>query len=700
MNRKLKPVIAILVFLCISLGALSCISATNDTSIISSGTSSSSNTTTISVDNTTSSNTNQVLSSTASSSVNSTTSSNTNNVLSSTASSSVNSTTSSNTNQMSLSDTNTSNDIVSSNNNTSNLLSTTQVSSDNNSIISESNDSNVSIISKNNSNIISNNFTEKYGEGQNFTIRLVDDNGNPIIGQHIILNLTRLSDNASKIYYATTDVDGYAYLQINLAVGNYTVTTSYNGNNNYNSSKSKYNTITVNSTISSKLDPYLISNNFTEVYGAAQNYTIRLVDDNGNPIAGQHIALNLTKISNGASKIYWVTTDTAGYAYLEINLAPGEYSVSGSYSGTTTYEGAETVYNTIIVTSSTNSSTNNNTNKQNTSSNKSGYVSISDIVSKANDVFSFVHTNQRLPNYVTINGETYTMAQFAYLVSAALIQINNGNYDDIQVLNVTKQSNVTSSSITGTLSISDVISMASRINSYISTNLVTPKYDSSNGLGKLTFENYLLVFCQALTQYGDAGSLPSTVSVNTSAFSSTSSSNGSSSSNITTTTTGSGINDLNTISDLSAYLAAYTHCEVNNAKIQALAASLTSGLTTTWAKATAIYNYVRDQISYKYYSNSKYGAAGTLSNGYGNCVDQASLVIALCRAAGIPARYVHGQNCKFTSGLNAGHVWAQILVDGVWYAADPTSTRNSLGVIKNWNTASFTLKSISASISF
>ena len=239
MNRKLKPVIAILVFLCISLGALSCISATNDTSIISSGTSSSSNTTTISVYNTTSSNTNQVLSSTASSSVNSTTSSNTNNVLSSTASSSVNSTTSSNTNQMSLSDTNTSNDIVSSNNNISNLLSTTQVSRDNNSIISESNDSNVSIISKNNSNIISNNFTEKYGEGQNFTIRLVDDNGNPIIGQHIILNLTRLSDNASKIYYATTDVDGYAYLQITLAVGNYTVTSSYNGNNNYNSSKSK-----------------------------------------------------------------------------------------------------------------------------------------------------------------------------------------------------------------------------------------------------------------------------------------------------------------------------------------------------------------------------------------------------------------------------------------------------------------------------
>ena len=139
---------------------------------------------------------------------------------------------------------------------------------------------------------------------------------------------------------------------------------------------------------------------------------------------------------------------------------------------------------------------------------------------------------------------------------------------------------------------------------------------------------------------------------------------------------------------------------MNNAQIQALAASLISGLNTTLEQATAIYDFVRDNISYSYYANTKYGALGTLTKGYGNCVDQASLVIALFRAAGIPARYVHGKGCTFTSGLYTGHVWAQVLVDGVWYCADCTSTRNSLGHIVNWNTASFTLASISAEISF
>jgi transglutaminase-like putative cysteine protease len=66
------------------------------------------------------------------------------------------------------------------------------------------------------------------------------------------------------------------------------------------------------------------------------------------------------------------------------------------------------------------------------------------------------------------------------------------------------------------------------------------------------------------------------------------------------------------------------------------------------------------------------------------------LVVALCRAAGIPARFSHAKNCKFNSGLVTGHVWAQIYIDGVWYTADATSRYNELGNIKNWNTNSFT----------
>ncbi len=152
-----------------------------------------------------------------------------------------------------------------------------------------------------------------------------------------------------------------------------------------------------------------------------------------------------------------------------------------------------------------------------------------------------------------------------------------------------------------------------------------------------------------------------------------------------------GLNEIESLSDaeLAKYLKASGYDAINSA-IQTLANKLIAGKTSTWDKATAIFNYVRDNIAYSYYSNSQKGAAKTLSSGTGNCCDQANLVVALCRAAGIPARFSHAKNCKFNSGLVTGHVWAQIYIDGVWYTADATSRYNELGNIQNWDTNSFT----------
>lgn len=55
-----------------------------------------------------------------------------------------------------------------------------------------------------------------------------------------------------------------------------------------------------------------------------------------------------------------------------------------------------------------------------------------------------------------------------------------------------------------------------------------------------------------------------------------------------------------------------------------------------------IYNFVHDTIMTELYAGSKKGAIGTLREGTGNDVDQASLLIALLRAANIPARYEVG----------------------------------------------------------
>jgi transglutaminase-like putative cysteine protease len=155
----------------------------------------------------------------------------------------------------------------------------------------------------------------------------------------------------------------------------------------------------------------------------------------------------------------------------------------------------------------------------------------------------------------------------------------------------------------------------------------------------------------------------------------------------------------NTIKDLTVYLAASKNCQVDNSKIKTIVNKLIKGLKTEKEKATAIFNYVRDTLSYSFYYSTKHGAVGTLEAKSGNCVDHSHLLVAMFRTADLPARYVHG-TCKFTSGSTYGHVWVQVLIGGKWTIADATSSKNSLGSVANWNTKSFSLKGIYSSISF
>ncbi len=168
---------------------------------------------------------------------------------------------------------------------------------------------------------------------------------------------------------------------------------------------------------------------------------------------------------------------------------------------------------------------------------------------------------------------------------------------------------------------------------------------------------------------------------------------------ITKSTSKKGVNEKNTILDLAKYLKSSTNCQVGNSKIKSLVNSLTKGLTSEYDKAVAIFNYVRDYISYSFYYDTKYGAVGPLNSGRGNCVDHSHLLVAMFRTAGLAARYVHG-TCKFSSGSTYGHVWTQVLIGDTWICADATSTRNSLGEIANWNTNSFSLSGIYASLPF
>lgn len=55
----------------------------------------------------------------------------------------------------------------------------------------------------------------------------------------------------------------------------------------------------------------------------------------------------------------------------------------------------------------------------------------------------------------------------------------------------------------------------------------------------------------------------------------------------------------------------------------------------------------------------------------GVCQDYAHILIALCRAAGITARYVNG----FMQGIGATHAWVEVLDDEKWWGIDPTNNQ-------------------------
>ena len=151
-----------------------------------------------------------------------------------------------------------------------------------------------------------------------------------------------------------------------------------------------------------------------------------------------------------------------------------------------------------------------------------------------------------------------------------------------------------------------------------------------------------------------------------------------------------GINEKNANAS-SSYLKATKNCQVKDEKIQSLVKFLTKGLTSDVDKAKAIFDYVQLNIDYEYYKNSKKGAVGTLDSMKGNGADQAHLLVAMFRAAGLNAKYVHGDCTFYMDGKTYGHIWTQVLVDNTWVCADSTDLANQFGKITTWNVNKFTL---------
>jgi peptidoglycan hydrolase-like protein with peptidoglycan-binding domain len=124
---------------------------------------------------------------------------------------------------------------------------------------------------------------------------------------------------------------------------------------------------------------------------------------------------------------------------------------------------------------------------------------------------------------------------------------------------------------------------------------------------------------------------------------------------------------------LLPYITPSKNCQSDNAAIIAKAAALGND-------ATKIFEYVRTAKDYLFYANTRLGAVGMFNAVAGNCTDLSHLLVALCRAAGIPARYVHGL-VHFPVDGDIGHTWAQAYLNGKWYDMDASNNKNRFGVL-------------------
>ena len=91
--------------------------------------------------------------------------------------------------------------------------------------------------------------------------------------------------------------------------------------------------------------------------------------------------------------------------------------------------------------------------------------------------------------------------------------------------------------------------------------------------------------------------------------------------------------------ELAKFLSPSPFIESNDAKVRSLATEIASDKEPGWDQAAAVFDWVRANVRYEFAERIK-PATEALKDGYGDCEELSSLVIAMCRANEIPARAV------------------------------------------------------------
>lgn len=102
-------------------------------------------------------------------------------------------------------------------------------------------------------------------------------------------------------------------------------------------------------------------------------------------------------------------------------------------------------------------------------------------------------------------------------------------------------------------------------------------------------------------------------------------------------------------------------------------------------RVQAIQDWVRSRTAFQTgSSNGSTSAVDTLIEQVGVCRDFAHLMIALCRAVNIPARFVTGIDCGADPALGPTdfHAYVEVFMGGRWYLFDPTGISPPMALVR------------------
>jgi transglutaminase-like putative cysteine protease len=131
--------------------------------------------------------------------------------------------------------------------------------------------------------------------------------------------------------------------------------------------------------------------------------------------------------------------------------------------------------------------------------------------------------------------------------------------------------------------------------------------------------------------------------------------------------------------DLLPYLNPSRYCESD--RMVDLAERLVGDVEPGGARVEAVSQWVRDELTYEFGStDGSSSAADVLLQRAGVCRDFAHVAIALCRALGIPARYVSA----YGIGVEPQdfHGVFEAYLSGSWWLFDPTGMTSPHGLVR------------------